>query len=282
MNRLKSFFISALTTVSIIIIVWAVFRLVQDGISVGWVGTALTALPIALYLANLYRFTTARTSRNLTGMVAVVAVGVLLAAVGTVTDTQQGGVALFLAVGMMLGTLLYVFWYSRLERALNQTLVAGQKLPTVSFMDVTGTAVSPADLAGEKALYLFYRGNWCPLCMAQIREVAAQYRELAQRGVRVVLISPQPQSHTARLADRFEVPMLFWVDTDNRAARRLGIAHEHGVPAGFEVLGYKSETVLPTVLLVGEDGRILYSSQTDNYRVRPEPAEFLRVLDALA
>ena len=76
--------------------------------------------------------------------------------------------------------------------------------------------------------------------------------------------------------------MLFWVDTDNRAARRLGIAHEHGVPAGFEVLGYKSETVLPTVLLVGEDGRILYSSQTDNYRVRPEPAEFLRVLDALA
>jgi len=197
MTRLKSLFISTLTTAAVLIIILAVAQLIQNGFSMGWIGTLLTALPFILFLANLYRFTTARTTQKLTLMVAAVALGLVLAAVGAATETAQGWLALYLATGMMLGTLVYIFWYSRLERPLNQMLVTGRKLPNVSFMDVTGTAVSPTDLAGKKALYLFYRGSWCPLCMAQIREVAAQYRELEQRGVRVVLISPQPQNHTA-------------------------------------------------------------------------------------
>jgi len=42
-------------------------------------------------------------------------------------------------------------------------------------------------------------------------------------------------------------------------------------------LGYDSDTVLPTAILTDQNGVILFTDQTDNYRVRPEPDTFLRV-----
>lgn len=114
--------------------------------------------------------------------------------------------------------------------------------------------------------------------VAQVRELAASYRELAAAGARVVLVSPQPAGETAKLAERFDASMDFVVDEGNRAARALGIADAGGTPAGLGVLGYDSETVLPTVVIVDRDGVILFSDQTDNYRVRPEPAMYLEVL----
>ena len=52
------------------------------------------------------------------------------------------------------------------------------------------------------------------------------------------------------------------------------------MPLGMEIFGYKSETVLPTVIITDEEGKILFLDQTDNYRVRPEPETFFEVLNA--
>ncbi len=76
--------------------------------------------------------------------------------------------------------------------------------------------------------------------------------------------------------------MDFLVDPDARAARSLGILHEGGLPATLDVLGYDQDTVLPTAVLADAAGTIMFSDQTDNYRVRPEPETFLAALDAAA
>lgn len=98
--------------------------------------------------------------------------------------------------------------------------------------------------------------------------------------MRVALLSPQPAGHTRRLAGRFDVPFEFLVDRDSRAAKALGIDHPGGLPLGMQALGYEEDTVSPTVIVTDENGTILLADETDNYRVRPEPATFLRVLDA--
>ena len=63
-------------------------------------------------------------------------------------------------------------------------------------------------------------------------------------------------------------------------ARSLGIELENGPPFGMQALGYESETVLPTVIVVERGGRILWADETDNYRVRPEPETFIEILRA--
>jgi len=37
---------------------------------------------------------------------------------------------------------------------------------------------------------------------------------------------------------------------------------------------------MPTVIITDEDGKFLFSDETDNYRVRPEPELFLEILRA--
>ena len=115
--------------------------------------------------------------------------------------------------------------------------------------------------------------------MAQIKEVAAQYQQLEQRGVKTYLISSQSHANSEDLAKRFAVSFNFMVDVDNAAAKALKIDAVGGTPAGLQGLGYDSDTVMPTVLMTDAEGKIIFLDQTDNYRVRPEPETFLQILD---
>ena len=72
--------------------------------------------------------------------------------------------------------------------------------------------------------------------------------------------------------------MHFFQDKNNSAASELGIIAPSGTPMGLQLLGYSSDTAMPTVIISDTDGEILFVDQTDNYRVRPEPELFLEVL----
>ena len=74
------------------------------------------------------------------------------------------------------------------------------------------------------------------------------------------------------------MPFVFLTDPGNKAAGKLDIAMDDGVPLG--ITGYDAETVMPTVIITSANGRIIFLDQTDNYRVRPEPSTFIEVLDA--
>ncbi len=73
------------------------------------------------------------------------------------------------------------------------------------------------------------------------------------------------------------MPFHFLVDAENRFAESLGIAIDNGVPFGLPG-GYDPKTVMPTVVVTNANGTIVFSDQTDNYRVRPEPDVFLAIL----
>jgi peroxiredoxin len=151
-------------------------------------------------------------------------------------------------------------------------LKEGSQLPEFPLESLDGTAISSRDFMSSPHLLLFYRGNWCPFCTAQIEELAATYQRLEKMGLTVVLISPQPIEKNQRLAARFQIPMIFLRDPDGIAVKQLGIQHEWGTPMGLQLLGYESDSVLPTMLITDAKGHIIFSDQTDNYRVRPELA----------
>lgn len=278
MKSIKSLFISGFTTYAAVTAGYGgyVALLQTPPNAVGGLLLALTGLPMLLFLSWLFLFKPARTPATLPA----VWWPTLLAALGLVIAffVDKSCVLLTgLGWGNVLAVWLYVHWYSRYQgRQLHAQM--GQPFPAVSFVDQQGKAVSAADLQGQPAILMFYRGNWCPLCMAQIREVAASYQQLQAQGVRVVLVSPQNQSHTSDLAKQFDVDFIFWQDEKNQAARTLGIVDEGGTPAGLEVLGYDADTVMPTVLILDQEGRLVYQHLTDNYRIRPEPDLFVQVL----
>ncbi len=274
MHRLKSVFISAFMMALVASMGLSLWRLLPSPGDLAWCGPLLAAgVPMAFFL-RLLLAPVARTGASLWWLPASGVAGAALA-----VALGGFGAASALALGLAALTLLYTQWYSRFGHRASDLLAPGATLPSIELEDAEGRVLRTDALTRKPALWLFYRGNWCPLCMAQIREVAAQYRTLAERGVDVLLVSPQPQDHSRELARRFDAPMRFLRDRDNRAAARLGILAENGLPFGMQVLGYDADVPMPTVLITAAGGRIVYSDLTDSYRVRPEPAAFIAALD---
>jgi len=268
-NLLKSIFISTFPVVALVIAIWSAMQMLQTGFSWQYAGAFFASFPIVLFFSLVFI--------NKKPWTIVIGIGMLLSIIGVTAGNSEG---ISLAAGANSMWLLYLFWYSRFsDRATNTLLKVGQTLPNFSLEDTKTQQVSASSFNGNPSIYMFYRGNWCPLCMAQIKEIAQEYKELERRGVNMVLISPQPHKYTAALAKKFQVGFHFLVDKGNQVAKQLNILGENGLPFGFQVLGYDSDTVMPTIIITDKNGKILFADLTDNYRVRPEPSTFLAILD---
>lgn len=279
MNMLKSFYPSPFMMGAMGIAIYSVYRLVATPLQLGFVGVLFTIVPFLFVIGRILMFQNiARTSDRMPVVLILGIVGLGIA----VFDYVQGGAVerlpISLAIIGIIGFLLYDFWYSSFGRKPSPVLHIGEPLPDFELQDLDGNTVSTASMRTTPTVMLFYRGNWCPLCMAQIKEVVRDYKELEALGAQVVLVSPQPNDNTRALSDRFDVPFRFLVDQGNKAADQLGIAMEYGVPLG--IIGYDSNTVMPTVIVTDATGKIILLDQTDNYRVRPEPSTFIAALQA--
>ena len=276
--KLKSLFIFPAAIVSVLLLIWALIEVVAGGAArTAWFGAAISALPLPFLMLRLMIKPVERTSENLPLLLMLSALGVIIAGWEQFLEGVTGWAPLSVALVNTAIMLLYVFLYSRFGRIESMQLGVGNKLPEFSLQSSEGDEVGSEDFLGSPAVLLFYRGNWCPLCMAQIREIAGRYQEMNDMGIKVALISPQPDVHTKQLAGMHDVPFHFLVDAENRFAESLGIAIDNGVPFGLPG-GYDPKTVMPTVVVTNANGTIVFSDQTDNYRVRPEPDVFLAIL----
>jgi peroxiredoxin len=277
MNFLKSAFVMTYMTLLMGLTGYAGWMLTQTAQPLAWTGVMLTTAPFLLTLGWIMLRSIARTSAHLPSLIAAGGAGLALAVWSWRTQGAEPLAPLLAAVGWA-GFLVYAYWYSSFGRKPSARIKAGAQLPGFSVRDVNGAPVSSAKLTDRPAILIFYRGNWCPLCMAQIKELAQRYREIGALGVRVALISPQPHSNTVALAKKYGVTFDFLTDKGNAAAHALGIAIPFGIPLGMQVFGYDSETVMPTVIVTDHHGRVVWVHETDNYRIRPEPDTYIEVL----
>jgi peroxiredoxin len=290
MNKIKSLFIGMFPMFAMGISGYGIYQLFTTGINLIWLGAVLITLPIMLFFSRVMMFKDlARTTPHFPVLTGLAISGLALSMYGFIQSvysplestgsTLSNEIAIVSACIGFVFFLLYNFWYSSLDRGVNSVLQVGGQLPAFKVTDIDRNSVDSNTFKGTPSILIFFRGNWCPLCIAQIKEIASRYRELSVLGAKVILIAPQPEKNTQALADKFDVPFIFLTDVGNRAAQTLGLEMKNGLPAGMEMLGYDNDTVYPTVIITDVDGRILYSDFTNNYRIRPEPDEFIKVLN---
>lgn len=235
-----------------------------DAARVAWFGAALACLPLPLFVARTRLIAVVRTSENLPLLLLASAAGLVIAGWEAYMERQAEWPPVAVALAGTLMLVLYVFAYSRFGRFASPKLAVGNKLPEFELAGLDDATVRSVELRGSPAVFLFFSGNDCPFCMGQVREIAARHAELEGLGIRLLLVSPQPATRTRQLATETGLSSSFKVDRGNAAADTLGIADEGNV--------------MPTVIVVNASGTILYSDQTDNYRVRPEPDIYISIL----
>jgi peroxiredoxin len=272
-SRLKRWYAIPYLLLCIGVSVQSIRHLLGDtGFSLSWLGAAVAVVPLVLFMTMVY-------SRPYSRVVRFIAIPVVMALLGAVLAVIEMRplptfYTLFFGVG---GVLVYVFWYTYLDRSDNVLLRKGAQLPDFELTSLQGNVVSTSNFLGRQVLWVFFRGNWCPMCQAQLADLANEYEALSERGIEVVLVSPQNRERSAALQSRLGASMQFYVDDNNQAAHKLGIVHRYGVPLG--ILGYGQDTVLPTVLMTDEAGKLIYVDLTDNFRIRPRADALIEVLD---
>lgn len=274
-SQLKRWYAIPYLVLCIAISIQSICHLLGDApFSLSWLGALLAVGPLVLFMSMVYTFPYIRVVR----FIATPVVMALLGSVLTVIEMQPLPTfyTLFFGLG---GVLVYVFWYTYLDRSDNVLLQKGSQLADFTLTALNGEQVSTSSFLGKKVLWVFFRGNWCPMCQAQLADLAKHYDAFGERGIEVVLISPQSPVKSTAQQSRLGVPMPFYVDNDNQAALSLGIVHRYGVPLGM--LGYGHDTVLPTVLMTDEGGTIIYADLTDNFRIRPRAETIIETLDHL-
>jgi peroxiredoxin len=281
LNLLKSIFISAFIGWLAVISGSALIQLSSGSEPLlSWLGLSLAALPPLFFFIKAFLASSPRTARHPVEVSVPSALGLAITMAVSYRYGEAAGNLHVWAGITVLGWFTYLRWYSVFSHRNAEALKTGNILPDFRLESLDGHVVSSESFKAKPHLLLFYRGNWCPFCTAQIKELANAYQRLEKLGLSIVLISPQSIRKNQSLADRIEAPMTFLRDRNNLAARQLGILHEWGTPMGLQLLGYQSDTVMPTIILTNALGEIVFTDQTDNYRVRPEPEVFEALLKA--
>jgi len=281
--NLKSRLMMPLLLLAMLLTVAGLVMLAVSRGGLEWLGVALAAGALPAYMILVMGGgKRARTAASLPGVQLVAAIGLALAAWPLLSAPVSPAAVSYLPLALALAGYLvmqwYVWIYSSYGRTASGAIVLGGSLPDVSFETLDGGTISISDLAGNKALIVFFRGNWCPLCKAQLREVRDRADELAAASVRVKFVSNQSAAHSRELAEELHLPdhMEILVDPGLRAATALSIVDAGGTPPGMR--GYPVDTVMATVIALDEEGRVIFGDETDNYRVRPHPDAFIPAL----
>jgi peroxiredoxin len=275
---MKSFFFVPAVAISVVLMLTAIAgAVIADYDRLAWVAAAVANLPLPMFWLRLRFSRVARTSADLPLLILVSAAGAVVA----LWETYMARSAVWQPAAIaIVGTtllLLYVFWYSRLGRMPNARLEIRNKLPEFELADLDGGRVRSSQFLGAPAVWLFYRGNWDPFCVAQVHEIAGRFADLEKLGIQLNLVSSQPADKVRQLAGELSAPVRFLVDRNAEVAEALDIAERHAIPAG-SAAGYARVGAMPTTIVTNGSGTILFTDQTDNYRVRPEPDIYISIL----
>jgi peroxiredoxin len=179
----------------------------------------------------------------------------------------------------------------RASGILDRILREGATAPSFELPDQNGSPINSASLLASGPLVtVFFRGRWCPFCVATLEAWNQALPQLRAAGANLVAISPQTvhQSYLMREQHKLEFPLLS--DAGNNVARQFGLVYR--VPDYQQQMYARTFVNLPFIngdtswdlpmpaTYVVKDGQIAFAAAGPDYTVRAEPSEvFHRVAE---
>eukprot|EP00045_Choanoeca_perplexa_P009064 m.85728 g.85728 ORF g.85728 m.85728 type:complete len:332 (-) comp14734_c0_seq1:235-1230(-) len=194
-----------------------------------------------------------------------------------------------LALLSILSWWAYDQWYAKQDLSFIQPFLInrGSEIPAFLLQDAQGRdtpsdslfvlPLSDGSLPSHLVM-VFFRGNWCGVCMAQLARFRKSAATLADQHVRIVLVSTQPLAEQQKLASTFSETDNITVlhDPEQRVTKAWGLVGVGQAPVFLT--NYPSDAAIPTTLLVSKNWRLQASWLSRDYRSRAMPEQVLKAL----
>jgi len=279
MAIVKSFFISIYVAFIGFAASFTVFTFLNNDDSVYWFSSALsTAIP-AFYF--IYVTTKKPSDVQLLKMLVLPMVGAaMLISLGKLYfDGEELTLPARLAMISFFGWLLYDKWYTKLPTAPKEMK---SDVNLWSFHDAAGNEVVPSKGTTKLRMFVFIRGSWSSFCMAQLRDIGKEFDSIHAMGAQVNFVTHKADKFIVSAIEKLNPKINLLEDKNLLVSTQIGLAHKSATPIGLQLFGYESSEIRPAVVIANEKGEILKTYFPKDYRNRPEPAWFLRLMTEYA
>lgn len=133
----------------------------------------------------------------------------------------------------------------------------GDSFPQLKITVPGGESLTlPDAFAGDYSTVLFYRGSWCPYCMAQLRSFQRSTPALADAGIRLAALSVDDEATTAETIAKHELTFPVGYGADPSAVAVLTGAFVNPSPAFLQPTGFVLDPAGRVVVSVYSSGAI--------------------------
>jgi len=167
-------------------------------------------------------------------------------------------------------------------------LLIGETVPEAYLQDMDGNAVLLQDILKLKQTVLvFYRGGWCPYCNLQLSGLIKIEKDVVELGYQIVAISPDEYQNLKPTHEKNSINYQLFSDPDAKLIKAIGIGFTTPSMLKAYILtkGQKGKTSevmpVPTVLVLDQNGKILFEYINPKYKERISGEMLLAVLKTL-
>ncbi len=170
-------------------------------------------------------------------------------------------------------------------------LALGEIVKDFKGVDQNGNTIQLSALLKKgKVIIVFYRGQWCPICMPHIKKLQDDFDKIKEKGASVILITPENQENIQKtiLKTNVTIPILY--DKDYKIMKNFDLDF---VPGKILRLIYKtmlranlknvqsdnSQTLpIPATYIINKDSTIIWRHFDRDYKKRSKVEDILKQL----
>ncbi len=193
-----------------------------------------------------------------------------------------------IALGLMMS--VFIAEAQKNKIALPQGLKVGDVAPEINTKDYLGNTVKLSKLLKKGPVVLmFYRGNWCPYCNTQLKQLQDSLELITSHGGTVIAITPESVERIGETVEK--------TNADFRIIQDKSFCLMKAYDVGFElnkdvIARYRSTGInikksasanseflpVPATYIIGQDQKIVYGFFDPDYTKRATVAKILKNL----
>ena len=180
---------------------------------------------------------------------------------------------------------LFVFTLSAQEKP--EGLFINSKAPDFKAVDQNGNSIRLKDMVKNGNVVLFfYRGNWCPYCSRQLKQLQDSLELFVEKGVQVVAITPEKPEGISKTIEKSNATFPIIHDEEGKIMKAYDVrfAVDEKSVSRYKMSGIdlaatngKNGTNLPVpaVYIINKENTIIYRYFNEDYKKRVSVKELL-------
>ncbi len=244
----------------------------MNGTSAGFLAIALVLGPGIRWLWLMQRV---RIPKDRTAYIAPSVAGAL---VGIFALTAHPSFAAGVSAGIAVvsGSVFALLCAASRQAAIVPAVAVGCPVLDFTALDDEGRPFDLASLRGRPFLLKFFRGHWCPYCVAELRRWNELEPELAAHGIRIVTVCSDNAEQIRKGRTKHGLKAIMLPDPELAITDRYNLRN----PKNFAPKpGVIIPLSIPTTILVDASGAVRWIDQSADYMQRSDPETVRAAID---